>query len=337
LIRQQSVNVQLPRQEDFPPVPILYGHSVLPRIVDAAPAGSSPSVALFSYSWPVTESYIKNEEIKLEQAEEDLAKIADASDDGRTVLIANAVREYRKLLADQRTVDQYIQYNRFWQRSIAQDRSRFDQLTKVYELMTSDQPDVSLAIREVLGKPAVPSFIQVNRSEPGRVVIHVPVYTDIEDQEFLANAKSVIEEMWQAQENDTFYVLEIQIRSVSLNDIYRDGDLPQPGAHLDARSHAARFPPDGAVLTTGAQTTHSLVGRYIALGPGDLSTRTLAHEFGHVLGFHDGYVRGYRDLGEEGFEILELTSVFDDIMSAPREGHVQAAHFKLMIEASKRD
>ena len=27
------------------------------------------------------------------------------------------------------------------------------------------------------------------------------------------------------------------------------------------------------------------------------------------------------------FEILELTSVFDDIMSAPREGHVQAAHF----------
>src|SRR5207237_7170571 len=196
----------------------------------------------------------------------------------------------------------------------------------VYELMTSDRPDVSLAIREVLGKPTVPSFIQVNRPDPGRVVIQVPVYTDIEDQEFLQKAKSVIEGMWQAHENDTSYALEVQIRNVSLSDIYRDTDPPQPGAHVDARSHAGRFPVDGAVLTTGAPTTHSLVGRYIALGPGDLSVRTLAHEFGHVLGFRDGYIRGYRDLGDRGFEILELTSVFDDIMSAPREGHVQAAH-----------
>ena len=41
-----------------------------------------------------------------------------------------------------------------------------------------------------------------------------------------------------------------------------------------------------------------------------------------------------RDLGDRGFEILELTSVFDDIMSAPREGHVQAAHFKLLVDAA---
>src|SRR5215475_6718023 len=85
-------------------------------------------------------------------------------------------------------------------------------------------------------------------------------------------------------------------------------------------------------LAACARTTHSLVGRYVALAPGDVSTRTLAHEFGHVLGFRDGYVRGYRDLGERGFEILELTSAFDDIMSAPREGHVQPAHFKLLVE-----
>src|SRR5207237_4579833 len=130
-----------------------YGHGVLPRIIDATPAGSSPPVASFSYSWPVTETYIRNEQIKLDQVQEHLPKIADASGDARTALITNAIREYRKLVGDQRTVDQYIQYNRFWQRSIAQDRSRFDQLTKVYELMTSDQAEVSVAIREVLGKP----------------------------------------------------------------------------------------------------------------------------------------------------------------------------------------
>ena len=59
----------------------------------------------------------------------------------------------------------------------------------------------------------------------------------------------------------------------------------------------------------------------------------IAHEFGHVLGFRDGYIRGYRDLGETGFEILELTSAFDDIMSAPRQGNVHAVHFKLILDA----
>src|SRR6185436_13347235 len=123
---------------------------------------------------------------------------------------------------------------------------------------------------------------------------------------------------------DTVYALEIVFRYVA--------PKGQRGDRIDVRAHAAKFPEDGAVLTTGTQTTHSLVGRYMALAPGDLSVRTLAHEFGHVLGFRDGYIRGYRDLGDKGFEILELTSVFDDIMSAPREGHVQAAHFKLIAD-----
>ncbi len=324
LVEQQPASAQLPRLQDAAPAAPLYGYGVLPRIVDAAPAGSAPSVASFSYSWPATETYIKNEEIKLDQAKADLGRVTDAAGDARTTIIANAVRDYRKLLADQRTVDQYIQYNRFWQRSIAQDRTRFDQLTKVYALLTSDQPDISAAIRDVLGKPSLPSFIQANRQQPGRVVIQVPVYTDIEDQEFLGKAKSVIEDMWQARENDTVYAIAIEFRNVAPS--------AERGAHLDVRAHVSKFPEDGAVLTTGAQTTYSLVGRYIALGPGDLSTRTLAHEFGHVLGFRDGYVRGYRDLGEQGFEIMELTSVFDDIMSAPREGHVQPGHFKLIIE-----
>src|SRR5207248_3553812 len=112
------------------------------------------------------------------------------------------------------------------------------------------------------------------------------------------------------------YLLELDIRPVAVEELYKDSAVPQRGDRIDVRSHAARFPADGAVLTTGAQTTHSLVGRYVALAPGDVSKRTLAHEFGHVLGFRDGYVRGYHDLGDQGFEILELTSVFDDIMSA---------------------
>src|SRR6185369_7765554 len=109
--------------------------------------------------------------------------VPNVSGEPKTEVISRLILEYRKLLTNQRTIDQYIQYNQFWQRSIAQDRVRFDQLTKVYDLMKSDEPDIAQAIREVLGKPEVPSFIKVEQAS-GQVILHVPVYTDIQDQEF---------------------------------------------------------------------------------------------------------------------------------------------------------
>jgi len=328
MIDQQPSNAAaaLPplQQQDAPPaLSSRFGFGLLPRIVDA-PLAASPPVSVFNYSWPITDGYIAGEKIKLQQADAKLRSISNVSDAEKNAVISSLILEYRKLLANQRTIDQYVQYNQFWQRAIAQDRPRFDQLTKVYELLKSDDANTAQAIREVLGKPEVPSFIKMDRSEPDRVIVRVPVYTDIVDEEFLAKAKTAIEQLWQVQDGDLKYLLEIEFRKVP--------SVVEQGAHIDVRTHATRFPEDGAVLTTGAQTTHSLVGRYVALAPGDLSTRTLAHEFGHILGFRDGYVRGYRDLGERGFEILELTSIFDDIMSAPREGHVQVEHFKLLVE-----
>jgi hypothetical protein len=312
------------QQQDAPPASAgRIGYGMLPRFVEGLTAASTP-VSTFSYSWPITVGYIAGENVKLSQVEADLSNLASAPSDDKTGMIANLIREYRKLAANQRTIDQYIQYNHFWQRSIAQDRPRFDQLNQVYELMKSDEPDMGQAIRQVLGRPEVPAFARVDRTQPDIIIVRVPVYTDIEDDRFLEKAKAAIEESWQAEDDEGAYRLEIDLRRVPPNG--------NRGDRIDVRAHAARFPQDGAVLTTGAETTHSLVGRYVALGPGDLSARTLAHEFGHVLGFRDGYLRGYRDLGEQGFEILELTSVFDDIMSAPREGRVRPAHFRLILE-----
>jgi hypothetical protein len=334
LMDQQAPPVALVRLTDAAPVPVRYGYGMLPRIVEP-PASAGDPVRVFSYSWPITEGYIAGETQRLEAAEANLRELAAAEGERRTELLAGLVREYRLLAANQRTIEQYVQYNRFWQRSIAEDRPRFDQLTKAYDLVRSGTPDIAGAIRDVLGKPDTPDFVQVREIAPDRTVVQVPVYTDIADEGFLSKAKSVIEETWQAEESDRRYFVEVEFRNVSTEDLYPEGNIPQPGDRIDTRAHATRFPQDGAVLTAGAQATHSYVGRYIALGPGDLSARTLAHEFGHILGFRDGYLRGYRDLGPQGFEILELTSVFDDIMSAPREGRVQPAHFKLIWEASK--
>lgn len=320
----------LQQLEKAPPRIGVFGYGILPRIVDI-PQPPTP-IRSFSYSWPVTESYIRAEETRLDRAKADLAKAA-GSDTDRNKQFSELVNQYRDLLRNQETVDQYIDYNRFWQRTIAGDRKHYDRMTQLYWTLKDGSPDTAATIREVLGKPHAPRFIRIRRPDSKTVVLQVRLYTDIEDDVYLGRVKSVIEETWRAQDSGTQYSVQLDLRKIPVANLYRGRTSPASGERLEIDKHVARFPNDGGVLTTGAQFTHGSVGRYVALGPGDLAPRTLAHEFGHILGFNDGYVRGYNDLGERGFEILEITAFFDDIMSAPREGRVQPTHFKLLIEA----
>jgi hypothetical protein len=282
-------------------------------------------VSSFKYSWPITRGYIEGELIKLGRATKDLQSFKAVAPAERRAALVTLVREYRDLVRNQRTIDAYFQYNRFWQRSIAQDRDRFDRMNDLYEMLRSGSPDAAAVVQQAVGKPEPPNFIRVRRTAD-RVILQIPVYTDIENVAFVDEVKTIIERFWRAEEAGVQYAVELDIRS-------RKDPGPKPGDHIDLAAHANRFPKDGAVMTTGSPTVVAVPGRYMAFGPGEVSHRTIAHEFGHVLGFRDGYIRGYRDLGESGFEILELTSAFDDIMSAPRQGNVHAIHFKLILEA----
>jgi hypothetical protein len=319
--------------EDPPPEPGVYGYQLLPPIVDELDAASRESVSTFSYSWLITQRYIEGETRKLGAARSDLLELR-ASDGTITLnVLEESIDGYRTLVDNLETIDQYLQYNRFWQRAIAEDRSRFDRLTELYEMLASDTPDANEALGEFLGQPEVPSYVDTDRSETGRTVLRLPVYTDIGDEAFLDEVEAGVERMWFVGDDDSGFALDIEFRRLSPAMVYATERTPERGDHIELSEHAARFPDDGAVLTTGAESTYGFVGAYVALGPGAITLRTLAHEFGHALGFADGYVRGYRDLGEQGFEILELTSAFDDIMSAPREGRVLPSHFEVMIEA----
>ena len=321
----------LKQLEKAPPPVGVYGYKMLPRIIDI-PQPLTP-IRSFAYSWPITETYIRSEDVRLDKARSDLGRVDSSERSEKAARLAEIVSQYRELLRNQGTVDQYIEYNRFWQRSIADDQRHYDRMTQVYRALKAGAPDTAATIREVLGKPRAPRFVRVRRTGSDRVVLQVRLYTDIDDDAYLSRAKTVIEETWKAEDTGTRYSVEVDLRKISTADLYRGRSAPKNGEHLDLDRHVSRFPSDGGVLTTGAEFTHGSVGRYVALGPGDLDPRTFAHEFGHILGFNDGYVRGYNDLGERGFEILELTAFFDDIMSAPREGHVQATHFKLLLEA----
>ncbi len=155
--------------------------------------------------------------------------------------LAKLVRDYQTLVENQRTIDQYLEYNRFWQRSIASDKARFDRLTALYDLMKSGSPDAAAAISETLGKPDAPSFIKVDRREKDRIILRVSVYTDIDDHVFLEKAKRAIEDAWQATDGDTAYAVKVELRKARWICIGH-GDAPKRGDHIDLTAHPRGFP-----------------------------------------------------------------------------------------------
>jgi hypothetical protein len=123
--------------------------------------------------------------------------------------------------------------------------------------------------------------------------------------------------------------VQLSFTFVSAERLYTKGENPPIASQIKLDRHLALFPSDGAILTTGALTTHVL-GRAIVLGPENLSGRLLAHEMGHILGFRDSYVRGYKDLGADGFQIMEVVADAKDIMAGADGGVVLPWHFETL-------
>ena len=138
---------------------------------------------------------------------------------------------------------------------------------------------------------------------------------------------AAVETHWRAQVGQEKYRVRVAVTTITPD------AAPAIGEKIDLAAHARRFPEDGALLTTGAASLQLTGNRALVLGPHDVSPRTLAHEFGHLLGFPDAYLRGYRDLGADGFEVLELVPDQTDIMSSIGSGSVLASHFQGLIAA----
>jgi len=194
---------------------------------------------------------------------------------------------------------------------------------------------------------APPPFLRAEHPAPHLWILRVPFYTDIEDLDFVRSWQRAVEHVWQVRDQDDEFRVQIAMTYVSPERLYGEraecsGDRgarcvpPRKGEPIDLAAHVARFPTDGAVLTTGAISTHVTAGRCIALGPHDITPHVLAHEFGHVLGFKDIYFRGYRDLGADGYEVMEVVADPDDIMGAPGSGPVLRRHFERILADGAR-
>jgi hypothetical protein len=339
-----------------PPAQIPYGYQLLPKLVPDLPKATrgtriDPSI----FSWSRTEQLIDREVNKLLTLEGEFSDVTNMSEPRRRQEYEKMVAQYPKLVAAQRLIANQIDYNRLWQREIALNPNAYDALTVLHDAVLErqrlhdtlpvgdDEMDAALyargdalsrTIEAGVRKAWSPAFVQIERPSAGILVVRVPLYTDIEDNPFIEAFRMAVESAWRLVVGDDRSSVEIDIRRVTPLSLYPAGDIPARGAHIDLAQHIARFPTDGAVLTTGANTTHVL-GRSINLGPHDIAPNVLAHEFGHLLGLWDGYFRGYRNRGPEGYDVLEVVIDPEDIMSAPGIGRVMPQHYQRILDAQR--
>lgn len=335
------------RLVEAPPAPVESGYGTRPTLVPGAPSDDARARATStSYSWPRTEALLVRDAARLEALEQRLTATrrppVPSADEWRTL-----VDDYLALDRDRRTIDEHIRHNRLWQDDVARRRAMYDANTSRYDLAIErdgvrdllagalGDRAAALAVRDAAltarldagaPQPTQPAYVRVERTAARAWVVHVPLVTDIDDAAYVEACRRAIEGAWRVQDGADRFEVRLQIRVVTPAALYAPALAPAPSSPLDVPAHVRRFPADAAALTTGGTSTH-VWDRAIVLGPHDLSTTVLAHEFGHLLGLPDGYFRGYRDLGADGFEILEVVPDGSDIMSAPGAGRVQRRHF----------
>jgi hypothetical protein len=362
------------------PRPVRYGYQILPNLHEDSPAElarESSRAVSNSYSWPRTEQLINGELPKIEEIEQKLKVMNQLSPQDRHAVYEKILAEYPILDENQKIIDSHVHYNKFWQATIAADRTRYDALTAMHDKAVERQTilDALAAksdaefrtlianikgintseLRSLLEKELsarektlaaqihdrndaidLPKYVKLSNPKPHVWTVEAPLYTDITDAKFLARFKEAIEKLWYVEDREDVFKLRLEIRKISPQKLYANGKTPKVGDHLDMNAHAKHFPTNGGALTTGSNTTYSVPGRFIALGPQGLSYNVAAHEFGHILGFVDGYFRGYHDLGADGFEVLEIVPDPDDIMCTPGAGHVRRHHFAKIIASKQK-
>ncbi len=330
-----------------PAPPKRSGYQNLPRIVADAPRTPPARPQVVSYSWPWSETLIAREMAALDRLDADLSAVAPTPSAASRSAYEALVAGYKTAVDHRRPIDADIDYNWLWQADIARDRPRYDRSSKLIEAIGQAQSRPGPLPRDIvveMGSVDPPAFVRIEAAADHRRLVAVSMTTDITDTAFLRAFTTAVETMWRGRAGRDELRVRVDMDVVTPERLYCGTEgggkaaancaPPRAGEKIDVAAHIARFPEGRGVLTTGAGSTHETAGRAIVVGPHDVTPRTLAHEFGHILGFPDRYVRGYRDLGADGFQVTELVSDPSDIMASPGSGLVLGRHFEELVAAN---
>jgi hypothetical protein len=319
----------IPRISPEPPEPRQSGYGFLPEIIEEKPATPVlPVKTTYFMKW--LEEQIVTQQARADALPERLSNQAN---------LEALVEEFESLLKAYRNIEDHLSYHNQWQRSVRkyplfyQQRNRLLPLAQELSdlVKTGEHPERAFELRRELVQIVAPfkpaEGIRLQTGIDGRDLLKVKLCTDIEDQDFLEEFHSSVEEAFltQAINSDVSFSLELNYRFIPAGELY-GGSPPPRGAKINESGHRQLFTVCSLVMTTGASDTHAIVGNRVVLGTRPITPRTLAHEFGHLLGFGDSYLRAYE--GEPGdpygVVLIEWTGLTDDLMGRPGEGQVSS-------------
>ena len=250
------------------------------------------------------------------------------------------VEEFERLRDRLESVEEHVEYHAQWQQAVGDQAEYFAMRNRlvlsVREWRRQHAADETTSLDKTTLRAIAPfnvtEGLSIEETESGDRVLAVTVWTDIEDRDLVAAFRQGVEANFTRSE--TRFRLALDVRTVTPDALYPEGP-PEKGADIDLEHHLARFPEGSLVLTTGAESTHAWQGRYVVLGSAPLSRRVLAHEFGHLLGFSDAYLRGFDGDpgGPYGVTLVEWTGLVDDLMGNSDTGRVTEAMIDTLIEA----
>jgi len=329
----------LPRIQPEPPKPRPTGYQLLPEITADAALAATP-LAESRFGLAALEGATR--------AERSAARVFAGRAEADTVPLEPQVRELERLRRRLAWIESSLSYHRFWQKAGDESRAFFDRRNelvlkaRVLEALVRAGTDTAwsgILRRELVGQlaPFAPTpGLAIRPEAEGGLVLPVEVVTDITDTVFLAAFQAAVDREWNqsAALQAAGLRVALTVTRVAPELLYPEG-VPARGSAVDEAAHLKRFPAGALVLTTGGKSTHAWVGRYIQLGTAPVGPRVLAHEFGHLLGFSDGYLRGTEGSSADryGYLFVEWSGIMDDLMGAPGTGQVTPAMAAELVKA----
>lgn len=339
-----------------PPAPVAFGYQIVPNLLaDPARTPQRSRIRLSPFSWPRTDSIINRGRDALAALQAKLDTVDRVTADKRRQAYASIVDDYRKAVDNQKFMASVIEYNRLWQSEIARlipsyrinnqlRDAAFARQALLDSMVNGDEAfrrraqtrlaSLTRRLDEVLKKTRTPDFVRVDHPTDHVWVVTVPVYTDITDSAFVERARETIESGWHVVDGNNDFSLRLDIRRIAPTQVYANASVPNDREHINIQAHLQKFRRDGVVLTTGANSTY-VFGQAIIIGPHAMPRKTLVHEFGHMLGFKDSYFRSFEDLGQNGYNVVEIIFDPDDVLTTPESGKASRQHFELILKDSK--
>lgn len=329
----------LARIDAEPPKAVATGYGLLPQLSadEAEISGTAPLERRYSIAelgdWLAREQG---------QAAELAARL-----EFRITPLERLAESYRERAENFRTLDAHLPYHSFWQGEVKKWPAFWDRKTETLALyrqwrgaamQDADGPQAREARRklEVEMLRITPSpVLCIKGDRSGGQVLAVPVVTDIGDEAFLAAFAEGVERFWNASPamRDAGLRIHLTWERRSPESLYPEGP-PRTGQRIDTADHRRRFGAAPLVLTTGGDSTHVLSGT-VFLGTAKTSRRVLAHEFAHLLGLDDAYIRAWEGSPDDpdGVVFLEVTPFPESLLASPGTGRVTPGMVKALLDS----